>query len=40
MQVGVEDIGFAAKMKAKAFLEQEIFQGEGRSVSSREYNCR
>jgi hypothetical protein len=39
IQVGAEDTGFAAKTKAEAFLEQEIFQGEGRSMSSGEHNC-
>jgi hypothetical protein len=34
--VGTEDIGFTTKEKAKAFETLEIFQGEGRSVSSRE----
>jgi len=33
-----EDTGFVAKMKADAFLEQEIFQGKGRSVISGEHN--
>jgi hypothetical protein len=34
--VGTEDIGFTTKAKAKDFETLEIFQGEGRSVSSRE----
>jgi hypothetical protein len=38
IQAGAEDTGFTAKMKAEASLEQEIFQGEERSVSSGEHN--
>jgi hypothetical protein len=39
IQVGAEDTGFIAKSKVEASLEQEIFQGEERSVSSREHSC-
>jgi hypothetical protein len=36
--VEIEDTGFTTKTKAKAFETLEIFEGEGRSMSSRENN--
>jgi hypothetical protein len=36
--VGIEDTGFKTKAKVEAFETLEIFQGEGRSVSSGEHS--
>jgi hypothetical protein len=38
--VGIQDIGFTTKVKAEDFETLEIFQGEGRSVSSGEHSGR